>query len=55
MLHNTKAQCKSQKITTVLGDMNSKVSKERDDEIVVKYGMETHNECVEKHAQWCAW
>lgn len=32
MLDNTKAQCKSQEISTFLGDMNSKVRKERDDE-----------------------
>lgn len=38
-LDNTKTQCKLQEITIILGDLNTNVGKEREGEIVGKFGL----------------
>lgn len=47
MLDKVMAQYKSQKITIVIGDQNTKIAKERDDEIIGKFRQGTCNECRE--------
>ncbi|MCH9665805.1 MAG: hypothetical protein K0U41_08180 [Gammaproteobacteria bacterium] len=52
-LDMAKAQCKSQEITIVMGDLNAKVGKEQKCEIVGKHGLGSRNERGEKWVQWC--
>lgn len=51
-LNNTKAQCKTQEVNIVMANLNAKVSKEGDGEIVSKSELRTRNKRGEKWVQW---
>lgn len=50
---NSRPQRTSQKITIVIVELNTKIGKEWDSEIVGKFRPWSHNEWGEKLVQWC--
>ena len=52
-LEKARAQCKSQEVVIVMGDMNAKIGEGRDENIVGDYGLGERNERGEKFINWC--
>lgn len=52
-MDNDKTQWKSGEIMIIMGDLNAKVGKEQDGEIVGKFELEACNERLEKWVKWC--
>ena len=52
-LERARAQCKSQEVVIVMGEMHAKVGEGRDENIVGDYGLGEGNERGEKFINWC--
>eukprot|EP00795_Rhopilema_esculentum_P015844 gene15844-7171_t len=49
----TKAQCKSDEINIVMGDLNAKIGSGKDGKTVGQYGIGARNEHGDRWVQWC--
>ena len=54
MLDKAKAQCKSQELALVIGDLNAKVGKEQSSEVTGHHGLGERNEQGNEWVQWCS-
>lgn len=52
-LNAAKRQCKSQEVVIVMGDLNAKVGRGRQDEIVGPFGLGERNERGDRWVDWC--